>query len=358
MSDLQLLLLGLGAVFILGVVLYNIWQERRARKHAERAFGTAIGDALFARNVEGERREPTLGPLPPGDGVEAGEDATRLVAPESLEAPGGPAAEISSRIDTVAVILADDPVMREQLDPLLDALQSHTTPVHVEGIVDEQWHPIETAPRRSWRELRVGLQLASRSGPVPESEIERFNQAIADFAATVNAVSQREAPATAAGRARDLDNFCAEADIEVAVNVIGRSGATFATSRVKSLALASGFSETASGELVHYAASGPPDFTIRRFDDPAAKANPAYYSGLTFALDLPQVADPPTALDRMVKLAEGFAKDLGGDLVDDNRRPLTVAGIAAIRRSLEQIVGDMEAHGVRAGSPLARRLFA
>ena len=363
MSDLQILLIALGAVVILGVVIYNIWQERSARKKAEKAFGTAIGDALFARNVDPEdRREPTLGALPPSDMVEAAESMphhapAQAVAPESLEAPGGPAAEISSRIDTVAVILADDPVMREQLDPLLDALQNHTTPVHVEGIVDEQWHPIETAPRRSWRELRVGLQLASRSGPVPESEIERFNQAIAEFAATANAVSQREAPAAAAARARELDNFCAEADIEVAVNVIGRAGSTFATARVKAMALDHGFSETASGELVHYAGNGPPDFVIRRFNDPSGKPNTAYYAGLTFALDLPQVSDPPKALDRMVELAEAFASQLGGELVDDNRRPLTGTGIANLRRSLEKIARDMEAHGIPAGSPLARRLF-
>lgn len=359
MSDLQLLLIGLGAVVILGVVLYNIWQERGARKRAEKAFGTAIGDALFARNVDAsERREPTLGALPPSDVVEAAETMPHRIAPESLEAPGGPAAVISSRIDTVAVILADGPVMREQLDPLLDALQNHTTPVYVEGLVDEQWHPIEGSPRESWRELRVGLQLASRSGPVPETEIERFNNAIAEFAASVDAVSQREAPATAAQRARELDNFCAEADIEVAVNVIGRSGATFATSRVKSLALANGFSETASGELVHYAGNGPPDSVIRRFNDPPGRpANPAYYTGITFALDLPQVADPPRALDRMVQLAEGFGAELGGELVDDNRRPLTAAGIANLRRSLEQIAAEMESQGIPAGSPLARRLF-
>jgi hypothetical protein len=359
MSDLQLLLIALGAVVILGVVLYNIWQERSARKRAEKAFGTAIGDALFARNVDAdERREPTLGALPPSDLVEAAETMPHRTAPESLEAPAGPAADISSRIDTVAVILADGPVMREQLEPLLDALQNHTTPVHVEGLVDEQWHPIEGSPRGSWRELRVGLQLASRSGPVPETEIDRFNQAIAEFAASVNAVSQREAPAAAAQRARDLDSFCAEADIEVAVNVVGRSGATFAPSRVKSLALAKGFSETASGELVRYAGNGPPDCVIRRFDDPPGKsANHAYYTGLTFALDLPQVADPPRALQRMVDLAEDFAGELGGELVDDNRRPLTDAGIASLRRSLEKIAGGMESHGIPAGSALARRLF-
>src|SRR5437868_15228885 len=161
--------------------------------------------------------------------------------------------------------------MAEQLEPLLNELQSHTTPVHVEGIVDEQWHPIETSPRRSWRELRVGLQLASRSGPLGEEEIEGFNQAIADFAASVGAVSQREAPAAAAARARELDRFCADADIEVAINLVGQFGAHIAAARVKALGLEQGLSETASGSLVSYATDGSADFVLRPLDDPAAK---------------------------------------------------------------------------------------
>jgi hypothetical protein len=360
MSELQLYLLGGGAVFVAAVCAYNVWTERRARRKAEDAFGERPADALFDAPAT-QRREPTIGPLPgaPGGGIdETLPPSPRLVKAEELEAPGGPAAEISSRIDTVAVILADDPVMSEQLAPLQDVLQAHTTPVHVEGIVDEQWHPVETSPRRSWRELRVGLQLASRSGPVAEDEIERFNRAIADFAATVGAVSQREAPNAAAARARELDRFCADADIEVAVNVVGQFGATFAISRVKSLALENGVSETASGELVSFGSDGTPEFVIRRFDDPQAKPAGSYFTGLTFALDLPHVEDPAAALAGMIGLAQTFAAQLGGVLVDDNRRPLTDAGLASIRRSLEKIVQDMEAHGIPAGGPLARRLFS
>lgn len=360
MSELQLYLLGGGAVFVGAVYGYNVWTERRARRKAEDAFGERPGDALFDAPVA-ERREPTMGPLPAGGGGGIDETmppSSRLVKAEELEAPGGPAAEISSRIDTVAVILADDPVMSEQLAPLQDVLGSHTTPVHVEGIVDEQWHPVETSPRRSWRELRVGLQLASRSGPVAEDEIERFNRAIADFAATVGAVSQREAPNAAAARARDLDRFCADADIEVVVNVVGQFGATFAVSRVKSLALENGLSETARGDLVSFAADGAAEFTVRRYDDPQAKPGANYYTGVTFALDLPHVNDPAAALADMVRIAHAFAEQLGGQLVDDDKRPLTDAGVASIRRSLEKIVQDMEGHGIPAGGPLARRLFS
>ena len=360
MSDLQLALLAGGAVFVLAVIAYNVWQERRARRGAERAFGERPPDVLLERPAI-ERREPTLGRV---DEVAAvGEPAPapppERVAAEELEAPGGPAAEVSSRIDTVAVILADDPVMLEQLEPLRTALGAHRKPVHIEGIVDEQWHPVDASPRASWRELRVGLQLADRQGPLAEEEIERFNRAIAEFASQVNAVSQREAPQAAAARARELDAFAADADIEVAVNVVGRSGATFATSRVKQLALENALSETASGDLVSFAGDGSVEFVVRRFGDPpGTKPAAAYLNGLTFALDLPQVDDPAAALADMVALARAFAEKLGGELVDDNRRPLTEAGIASLRRSLEKIVAGMEAHGIPAGSPLARRLFS
>ena len=361
MSELQLYLLAGGAVFVVLVLAYNIVTERRARKRAERAFGHGPGDALFdaPRPRGDERREPVLGAMPPAQAAAAVVPASpERVAPDELEAPGGPAAEISSRIDVVAVILADDPVMAEQLDPLLNALQAHTTPVRVEGIVDEQWHPIEASPKRSWRELRAGLQLASRSGPVAEDEIERFNQAIADFAGNLGAVSQREAPGVAAVRARDLDRFCADADIEIAVNIIGEYGATFSLTRLKAVALEAGLSETASGELVRYAADGTPQYSLRSFDDPAHKPQSAYYPGLTFALDLPHVQDPVHAFGEMAHMAQAFAATLNGQLVDDNRKPLSDMGLAAIRRMVEKIAHEMEGEGVPAGSALARRLFA
>jgi hypothetical protein len=361
MSDLQLALIALGVVIVAAVLVHNVMQERRARRNAEQAFGSRPPDALFENPAA--RREPTLGALPPTEAPAAQAPALDETLPpaataEELEAAGSPAAAVSSRIDTVAVILADDPVMSEQLQPLMDALESHPTPTHVEGIVDEQWHPVDTSPRRSWRELRVGLQLASRKGPVSEEEIERFNRTIADFAAAVNAVSQREAPAAAAARAREIDQFCADTDIEVAVNVVGQFGATFSVPRVKTLALENGLSETASGEMVRFTPDGTAGFVIRRFDDAQAKPNAHYYTGLTFALDIPQVDNAPRILAEMVTVAEIFAATLGGQLVDDNRRPLTEGGLASIRRSLEKIFHDMETHGVPAGSALARRLFS
>jgi len=74
-------------------------------------------------------------------------------------------------------------------------------------------------------------------------------------------------------------------------------------------------------------------------------------------LDVPHVADPVAVFDELVRVAERFGAALGGDLVDDDRRVLGPGGVAAIRRSLEQVVRRMQAHGIAAGSALARRLF-
>lgn len=357
MSDLQLALIAVGAVVILAVIAYNVVQERGARRRAELAFGDQPPDTLLSGgSTVAPRREPTVGDVPPTDAVEAAEDIA-AIPPGAPPEEGPPQPQVSSHIDTVAVILSDEPVASEQLEPLHAVLEGFEPATCVEGIVEEQWQPVETSSARAWRELRVGLQLASRKGAVSEDEIERFNRAIADFAAAVAAVSQREAPATAAERARSLDRFCADADIEVAINVIGQYGATFAIPRVKSLALENGLSETASGELVRYTPDGVAGFVIRRFDT-SPKPSPTYYTGLTFALDVPQVANAPRVLDEMIRVAETFAATLGGQLVDDNKKPLTEAGLASIRRTLEAVVRDMQARGIPSGGALARRLFS
>jgi len=355
MSDLQLALIALGAALVAAVAGYNVLQERRARRRAEAAFRGAHPDALLDP-VEA-RLEPVLGELPADDRQDPSLGALdEVIAPAGGGEAGegaAPGSVISSRIDTVAMVLADQPVTRAQVEPLLDALEAHATPVHVEGLVDEQWTPVEDSPRDSWRELRVALQLASRAGPVAEEEIAAFNETVAGFAASLNAVSQRESAAAAAARARELDRFCADADIEVGVNVVGRGGAALPVARVKQLALDQGFGETASGAFERRGPDGAVVMSLRLLDGAAPGA-----TGLSFALDVPHVADPVARLEEMGRVAEAFAQALGGELVDDERRPLGAAGFAAISRSLGEVAHRMEAHGIPAGGALARRLFS
>jgi hypothetical protein len=360
MSDLQLALIALGAVFVAAVAGYNVLQERKARRRAEAAFGGHRADPLL--DPDSDRREPTIGGVPDEPAREpALGSLDELTSPIADPAPavepepsGG--SILSARIDSIALILADQPVTREQLEPLLDALAAHSAAVAVEGLVEEQWLPVSDAPGGAWRELRAGLQLASRAGPVPEEEIAAFNDTVAGFAASINGVSQRESPALAAARARELDRFCAEADFEVAVNVRTSASSPFGIARVKSLALEHGYAERGDGSFERRLPDGVSSTTLR-YADPDAGGK-AWVQGLTFALDVPLVPRPQDALADLAATAGEFARVLGGELVDDARKPLGPAGIAAIRRSLEQVAARMQAQGVPAGGALARRLFA
>ena len=362
MSDLQLALIALGAVFVAAVFGYNVLQERKSRKRAEATFRAPGADPLL--DPAADRREPTLGAVP---GEPRGDPSVgsidELTAPLREVAPAAdPQAEpaggsiLSTRIDSVALVLADTPVTGEQLEPLLDALAAHAAAVAVEGLVDEQWLPVSDTPQGSWRELRAGLQLASRAGPVPEEEIAAFNDTVAGFAASINAVSQRESPALAAARARELDRFCAEADFEVAVNVRTGPASPFGVTRVKALALEHGYAERGDGSFERRLPDGLSSTTLRYAD--ADAGGMAWVQGLTFALDVPLVPKPHEALAGLAATADAFARALGGELVDDARKPLGPAGIAAIRRSLEQVSERMDAQGIPAGGALARRLFA
>ena len=75
------------------------------------------------------RREPTLGDLP----AEAAPAPDRLADVHASEARPGRDSTISQRVDTIATVAAPQPVPVERLELLLDALQAHTVPVHVEG---------------------------------------------------------------------------------------------------------------------------------------------------------------------------------------------------------------------------------
>ena len=127
-SDFQFVLIGVIAVVIVGVIVYNRWQESKYRRRAEQAFAhgpTAGVDALFANlGGTGGRVEPSFGQ------VEAGRDADdqaqdELTAPIGANETGpvGPANElapaVNAEIDTIAMILADAPVEADRYAPMI-----------------------------------------------------------------------------------------------------------------------------------------------------------------------------------------------------------------------------------------------
>src|SRR5512132_4276731 len=86
MSELQTGLLAIGALVIAGVLVYNRVQERRAKRDAERAFGSGHDDILLQPTGARHGAEPAAEHA--GDAQhDASRHAARAVAPDASAQP-------------------------------------------------------------------------------------------------------------------------------------------------------------------------------------------------------------------------------------------------------------------------------
>ena len=386
-SDFQLALIGIAVVVIVAVIVYNRWQESKYKKRAEQAFGTShpdvlIDDSLMAsaspptqphRHQTGERVEPRLGanlPAYAGDDMDdlapigdahslpsAHANHESLITPVQYSA----APVLHADVDSIALILADAPLEAAQYENVINQSKLLGKGVRWEGLHAGLWQPITLPALDAYRELRVGMQLADRRGPIDVMALNQFNDMVAQYAASVGAVSQREEVETAMVRAQAIDAFCADTDIEIAVNVVGKSGVTFAVTKVRGLVESNGLVALDSGEYVMRDELGRVLYTLRNFDPaepPGIKRAGGYLSGLTFALDVPRTPDATRTFERMFMVVMKIADVLQGEVVDDNRKVLTAASRKVIADTITTITAQMEAKGVAAGSATALRLYA
>lgn len=419
-SDFQLALGGAAAAIVVGVLVYNRWQETKYKRRAERAFGVDHPDVLidgaggksnnddkqvrtepaFAsagvkRDVPAERVEPHIGSAFP-----RAEAAAAMVAPTSVQPSPSPRAtnyqaatapiaadddfddltpiadfapdiahdgahtvpppSLHAEIDSMALILADATLSPNQYQPMVAHTEKLGKGVRWEGLVGGLWQGILRDTHENFRELRAGIQLADRQGAIDQATLAAFNDLIVKFSASVNAVSQREDVSVAARRAQAIDAFCADTDIEIAVNVIGKNGGTFAVTKLRGLAESKGMLAVDSGEYVMRDDRGHLLYTLRNFDPaepPGIKRSTGYIAGITFALDVPRTPNAQRVFEQMFNLANQFSDVMQGEVVDDNRRALTANGRKVIADTIVHISTEMEAKGIEPGSATALRLY-
>ena len=405
MSDLQLSLILRGVVAVLAIYGFNRWQERKYRKQAEKMFSGSRQDVLFDEprkesvpTAAGEERiEPSFHVGAAAEPVREGAAQARVAnayaatdvepamapaasrpspprpKPHHVHAaqpaqpqPGHPApAEpvraglIDQNIDLVGVIRPGAPVSGETVQSLQARAQTFGKASHWEGLEGGHWQAI--MPGCRYGELRVGLQLADRRGPLYAADISRFVSLVKQFAVELGGSAQCEAEASAVGRASELDAFCADVDVEIGVNLVAQGGGLFPATKVRALAEASGLTLEADGVFHCYDEHGTTLFTLRNSEPrPFLLAEVRHITthGITLLLDVPRVAHGVQVFDQMLTLARHIATSLGGEVVDDNRKALTDAGADSIRRTLGLLYRQMDGFGIPAGSSLALRLFS
>jgi FtsZ-interacting cell division protein ZipA len=196
---------------------------------------------------------------------------------------------------------------------------------------------------------------------VTQLQIVAFRDCVMQWAQQHGARVTAPDPAPAVARAAELDQFCAAVDVAVGLNVVAAKGATFAATRIRELAEAAGLRLGSDGV---FRLRDPEDRTLFTLDNHEPmpfvpeQVRTMTTGGVTLLIDVPRVPDGPQAFDRMVAAGRELAAGLGGSLVDDNRAPVTDAGIAKIRTQLRGIQLRMADEGIVAGGRRARRLFS
>jgi hypothetical protein len=394
MSELQISLLGIGLLIVAGVYGFNRFQERKYRRIAEKAFPARREDVLLdsgtdtlpdAHEIADFRKESRIEPVVSAQPEEmAVEPAAEEIIEEIeltpvVESQPEPEEEVKPPLvaqhEDRPVVPQDETInYRVQLHPgepvgvaaLNEAMQRQGDfgkRVRWLGLnsLTGGWEEAGQGSAGEYLDIAATLQLANRSGPVSAPDLAAFCsqvQAVADELVAVVEFPDRQ-PALALATA--LDQFCADVDVLIGANIITQNGNAFAATKVRAMAEAAGMKLQPDGAFHFFDDEGADLFSLANLDPtPFSAENIRQLSthGVTFLFDVPRVADGVRVFNQMLMVARQMASSLGGQVVDDNRRPLSDAGIAGIKQQLADIYARMEAQQIKSGSARALRLFS
>ncbi|POZ62655.1 cell division protein ZipA C-terminal FtsZ-binding domain-containing protein [Chromobacterium alticapitis] len=399
MSELQIGVLILGGGVIALVFGFNVFQEWRFRKRTQQAFARPQDDVLLdvpknnVRDGRHDRMEPVL--------VDADLDEREIEPepfepqlPEPPQAKPEPAMAAASRQEPT-LAMPEVPVVEEEdedelamdsadhqalvvamLDPSLDFIaevlfhEPHELAAMPRFNVGKRtqligrterglWKVAEALPGTRYKQINIGMQMVDRSGAVTEQELASFCQQVSRFAEDHDAAvsfPQRQQKLVAA---RELDRFCADVDVLIGINIVPQ--AAIEGARLRSFVEAAGLQLEPDGAFHYLADSGNTLYSLVAADQMPFTYHTLLdksFPALTLLFDVPRVAGGVDVFDRAVHFAHHLAQEFGAQLVDDNRRALTDAGLSRIREQLLHIYGSMDDRGIAPGSVAALRLFA
>ena len=392
MTSLQLGLIAAGVLLVVGVLVYNWWQERRVRRRIREAFSPRDGGAAASgANPGGARVEPTLSTSAvPENARRADVDA---IDDSGYEPPLDVQARIASEVagDELAPPVPLQPLGRSgpagekelpQPDPEIECIvdlqpvKPVTAGALAAGLHARLGQPLRWFGRRGpglpWQllksdtggefsEIAACLLLANRSGAATTPLLEAFVRAVSEIAATLPAAVNAPDVAAETARAEALDRICADLDVQIGITLLKLDSALIAGTRLRGVAEASGFRLASGGRFDWIQEdTGSVLYALQNYrSDPftADTLRATSTPGAVFLLDVPQVAEPVRVFDQMKIAAKRMAHSLDAALVDDNRRPLDDAAFAAIRQQVSGTAAALREVNIEPGSPRALALF-
>lgn len=348
MSELQIYLIVVGAVVILLLLGFNWWQDRRVRRRMQANMPSIEQDPLLGESAAhaASRMEPGLGQ--PQAAVNALENSHPLTAVDQEEA------DQSSEV--VIEIAFQGPMTGLDLLQLVQPLRTAgRKTVRVFAQDTEGQLSLTIDPVASYVSVQLAVLLANRSGPLSAIEWSQIWNRAHSLADQLECTIEGPDQQTVLEMASRLDDLCAGLDMQVGLTLL--LGSTRPVQDVTAAARTMGF-VSMDGRLAWLGDHGMVCFTLSRADAASFDAGMAGVDRLSLLLDVPSSPADPRAFGRMVDVGVELGQRIGAELVDDQGRPLQPGAEVAIDERLQVLCSQLEAAGLQAASPRARRVFA
>lgn len=280
-----------------------------------------------------------------------------------------PSATIDDRIDYILHLPIAAPVIRDRALGIYkqnEYLLEHAHHIYGRQTESGEWQNIEHDPESSeYSALALTVQMADVNGSIGESELNTFSQIglkIADALGCPVRFSMTFEEAMARGR--ELDEFCRAHDTIASINIISTNTIGFSGRAIDQAAHRIGM-EFGPMNIYHLKNSDPTgyrnlfslanlyqpgDFDLKRIVDFTT-------DGLTLFMSVPHAAYPEQVFDKMIGTARTFCRLLGGEMRDQQQRPLSDRDLQTIRAQIERMSVEMREQGIAPGSAAALRLF-
>jgi hypothetical protein len=195
-------------------------------------------------------------------------------------------------------------------------------------------------------ELRIGVLLATRSGPLHAMEYSEWRNSLDQIAQALGATLEVPPMTVVLARAKELDQRCAAVDAQLSMCIA--TDRVLSLAEIQSAASQAGLQAKSESRFVAVDQQQQQRYSVFPGDNG---------SSLVLLLDVPRTTDPTEAMRDMRKTAMRLAEILSGQLADEQGRPLNNDSLDVIENQVAQRADALTAMGVVPGSVLALRLF-
>lgn len=340
MNDLQSALLLIGGAVIVSMIIWNVWNDRRARNQGRLPNVSEGQDPLL--HTPG-RIEPT------GHFNELVQQAF-VDAARQPDIDGSLDREMAEQLFGQVFLWFDPPATS---DALMDTLSRLTRvggrPVfmHVTlaGEEDPGWIPL--AHGQHITNLRLSVLLASRKGALSAIDWSEFAGEIQRLSEQLATHAEQPDMERLVTQAQRLDRTAASLDAMIGLHCVLPADAN--VSSIEGELQAQGWEREgrhwSKGLDAEHLAS------VVLHEAPGKRV-------LSFTLDLPNCCDPLRALNEIAEFGNVIATQFGGSLMDDAGRGLTAESFMTIRNQMMERASALHDAGFTPGSLQARLLFS